>query len=121
MSGICSEQQQDLEKDKKERPYFAIPMFAKLVKFGADGVNDYSEFEKLFATPEFEKGRFDLLFPHGRRLVGNQTGELSEPARVGLRRYAILSGATLRKKIAFETGIPSPAKTVERGGRNGIS
>ena len=31
-----------------------------MVKFGADGVNDYSEFEKLFATPEFEK--VDLIY-----------------------------------------------------------
>ena len=50
---LLPEQQQDLEKDKKRTSIFRNSDVYKLVKFGADGVNDYSEFEKLFATPEF--------------------------------------------------------------------
>lgn len=48
------------EKDKKRTSIFRNSDVYKLVKFGADGVNDYSEFEKLFATPEFEK--VDLIY-----------------------------------------------------------
>ena len=57
---LFPEQQQDLEKDKKRTSIFRNSDVYKLVKFGADGVNDYSEFEKLFATPEFEK--VDLIY-----------------------------------------------------------
>ena len=48
------------DKDKKRTSIFRNSEVYKLVKFGADGVNDYSEFEKLFATPEFEK--VDLVY-----------------------------------------------------------
>lgn len=48
------------DKDKKRTSIFRNSEVYKLVKFGADGVNDYSEFEKLFATPEFEK--VDLIY-----------------------------------------------------------
>ena len=48
------------DKDKKRTSIFRDSEVYKLVKFGADGVNDYSEFEKLFATPEFEK--VDLVY-----------------------------------------------------------
>lgn len=48
------------DKDKKRTSIFRNSEVYKLVKFGADGLNDYSEFEKLFATPEFEK--VDLIY-----------------------------------------------------------
>lgn len=46
--------------DKKKTTIFRNSGVYKLVKFGADGVNDYSEFEKLFATPEFAP--VDLIY-----------------------------------------------------------
>ena len=54
------EQLEEVQNDKKRTSIFRNSDVYKLVKFGADGVNDYSEFEKLFATPEFEK--VDLIY-----------------------------------------------------------
>lgn len=48
------------DKDKKRTSIFRNSEVYKLVKFSPDGNNDYSEFEKLFATPEFEK--VDLVY-----------------------------------------------------------
>lgn len=48
------------EPDKKRTSIFRNSDVYKLVKFAPDGNNDYSEFEKLFATPEFE--RVDLVY-----------------------------------------------------------
>ena len=103
-------EQQDLEKDKKRTSIFRNSDVYKLVKFGADGVNDYSEFEKLFATPEFEK--VDLIYYFHTVADWSETKQGVKRTRTGwiatVRNF--IRGDIEKKKLHLKPEYQAPQK-----------
>lgn len=113
---LFPEQQQDLEKDKKRTSIFRNSDVYKLVKFGADGVNDYSEFEKLFATPEFEK--VDLIYYFHAVADWSETKQGVKRTRTGwiatVRNF--IRGDVEKKKFHLKPEYQAPQKRLDVGG-----
>lgn len=113
---LFPEQQQDLEKDKKRTSIFRNSDVYKLVKFGADGVNDYSEFEKLFATPEFEK--VDLIYYFHTVADWSETKQGVKRTRTGwiatVRNF--IRGDIEKKKLHLKPEYQAPQKRLDVGG-----
>lgn len=113
---LFPEQQQDLEKDKKRTSIFRNSDVYKLVKFGADGVNDYSEFEKLFATPEFEK--VDLVYYFHAVADWSETKQGVKRTRTGwiatVRNF--IRGDVEKKKLHLKPEYQAPQKRLDVGG-----
>lgn len=109
-------EQQDLEKDKKRTSIFRNSDVYKLVKFGADGVNDYSEFEKLFATPEFE--RVDLVYYFHAVADWSETKQGVKRTRTGwiatVRNF--IRGDVEKKKLHLKPEYQAPQKRLDVGG-----
>ena len=62
----------EVEKDERKKVnIFRNSDVYKLVKFGNDGINDYSAFEMLFNTPEFAP--VDLVYYFHAVLDGSET------------------------------------------------
>jgi predicted transcriptional regulator len=113
---LFPEQQQDLEKDKKRTSIFRNSDVYKLVKFGADGVNDYSEFEKLFATPEFEK--VDLIYYFHTVADWSETKQGVKRTRTGwiatVRNF--IRGDIEKKKLHLKPEYQAPQKRLNVAG-----
>ena len=113
---LFPEQQQDLEKDKKRPSIFRNSDVYKLVKFGADGVNDYSEFEKLFATPEFEK--VDLIYYFHTVADWSETKQGVKRTRTGwiatVRNF--IRGDIEKKKLHLKPEYQAPQKQLNVAG-----
>mgnify|MGYP001029278720 CR=1 FL=1 len=113
---LFPEQQQDLEKDKKRTSIFRNSDVYKLVKFGADGVNDYSEFEKLFATPEFEK--VDLIYYFHTVADWSETKQGVKRTRTGwiatVRNF--IRGDVEKKKLHLKPEYQAPQKRLNVAG-----
>lgn len=109
-------EQQDLEKDKKRTSIFRNSDVYKLVKFGADGVNDYSEFEKLFATAEFEK--VDLIYYFHTVADWSETKQGVKRTRTGwiatVRNF--IRGDIEKKKLHLKPEYQAPQKRLDVGG-----
>lgn len=109
-------EQQDLEKDKKRTSIFRNSDVYKLVKFGADGVNDYSEFEKLFATPEFEK--VDLIYYFHTVADWSETKQGVKRTRTGwiatVRNF--IRGDIEKKKLHLKSEYQAPQKQLNVAG-----
>lgn len=109
-------EQQDLEKDKKRTSIFRNSDVYKLVKFGADGVNDYSEFEKLFATPEFEK--VDLIYYFHTVADWSETKQGAKRTRTGwiatVRNF--IRGDIEKKKLHLKPEYQAPQKQLNVAG-----
>ena len=112
---LFPEQQQDLEKDKKKTSIFRNSDVYKLVKFGADGVNDYSEFEKLFATPEFEK--VDLIYYFHAVADWSEIKQGVKRTRTGwiatVRNF--IRGDVEKKKLHLKPEYQAPQKRLDVG------
>lgn len=109
-------EQQNLEKDKKRTSIFRNSDVYKLVKFGADGVNDYSEFEKLFATPEFEK--VDLIYYFHTVADWSETKQGVKRTRTGwiatVRNF--IRGDIDKKKLHLKSKYQAPQKQLNVAG-----
>lgn len=109
-------EQQNLEKDKKRTSIFRNSDVYKLVKFGADGVNDYSEFEKLFATPEFEK--VDLIYYFHTVADWSETKQGVKRTRTGwiatVRNF--IRGDIEKKKLHLKSKYQAPQKQLNVAG-----
>lgn len=109
-------EQQNLGKDKKRTSIFRNSDVYKLVKFGADGVNDYSEFEKLFATPEFEK--VDLIYYFHTVADWSETKQGVKRTRTGwiatVRNF--IRGDIEKKKLHLKSKYQAPQKQLNVAG-----
>lgn len=109
-------EQQDLEKDKKRTSIFRNSEVYKLVKFAPDGNNDYSEFEKLFATPEFEK--VDLVYYFHTVADWSETKQGVKRTRTGwiatVRNF--IRGDVEKKKLHLKPEYQAPQKRLDVGG-----
>ena len=109
-------ERQSLEKDKKRTSIFRNSDVYKLVKFGADGVNDYSEFEKLFATPEFEK--VDLIYYFHTVADWSETKQGVKRTRTGwiatVRNF--IRGDIEKKKLHLKSEYQAPQKQLNVAG-----
>lgn len=104
------------EPDKKRTSIFRNSDVYKLVKFGADGVNDYSEFEKLFATPEFEK--VNLIYYFHAVADWSETKRGVKRTRTGwiatVRNF--IRGDIEKKKLHLKPEYQAPQKRLDVGG-----
>lgn len=104
------------EPDKKRTSIFRNSDVYKLVKFAPDGNNDYSEFEKLFATPEFE--RVDLVYYFHTVADWSETKQGVKRTRTGwiatVRNF--IRGDVERKKLHLKPEYQAPQKRLDVGG-----
>lgn len=114
--GDLFQEQQDLEKDKKRTSIFRNSEVYKLVKFAPDGNNDYSEFEKLFATPEFEK--VDLVYYFHAVADWSEIKQGVKRTRTGwiatVRNF--IRGDIEKKKLHLKPEYQAPQKRLDVGG-----
>ena len=104
------------DKDKKRTSIFRNSEVYKLVKFAPDGNNDYSEFEKLFATPEFE--RVDLVYYFHTVADWSETKQGVKRTRTGwiatVRNF--IRGDVEKKKLHLKPEYQAPQKRLDVGG-----
>lgn len=104
------------DKDKKRTSIFRNSEVYKLVKFSPDGNNDYSEFEKLFATPEFEK--VDLIYYFHTVADWSETKQGVKRTRTGwiatVRNF--IRGDIEKKKLHLKPEYQAPQKRLDVGG-----
>ena len=113
---LFPDEQLEVQNDKKRTSIFRNSEVYKLVKFGADGVNDYSEFEKLFATPEFEK--VDLIYYFHTVADWSETKQGVKRTRTGwiatVRNF--IRGDIEKKKLHLKPEYQAPQKRLDVGG-----
>ena len=113
---LFPEEQKEVQNDKKRTSIFRNSDVYKLVKFGADGVNDYSEFEKLFATPEFEK--VDLIYYFHTVADWSETKQGVKRTRTGwiatVRNF--IRGDIEKKKLHLKPEYQAPQKQLNVAG-----
>lgn len=113
---LFPEQKEELEKDKKRTSIFRNSEVYKLVKFGADGINDYSEFEKLFVEAEFEK--VDLVYYFHTVADWSETKQGVKRTRTGwiatVRNF--IRGDMEKKKLHLKTEYKSPNQRLNVAG-----
>ena len=101
------------DKDKKRTSIFRNSEVYKLVKFTPDGNNDYSEFEKLFATPEFE--RVDLVYYFHAVADWSETKQGLKRTRTGwiatVRNF--IRGDVEKKKLHLKPEYQAPQKKLD--------
>lgn len=104
------------DKDKKRTSKFRNSEVYKLVKFTPDGNNDYSEFEKLFATPEFE--RVDLVYYFHAVADWSETKQGVKRTRTGwiatVRNF--IRGDVEKKKLHLKPEYQAPQKKLDVAG-----
>ena len=104
------------DKDKKRTSIFRNSEVYKLVKFSPDGNNDYSEFEKLFATPEFE--RVDLVCYFHTVADWSETKQGVKRTRTGwiatVRNF--IRGDVEKKKLHLKPEYQAPQKKLDVAG-----
>ena len=104
------------DKDKKRTSIFRNSEVYKLVKFSPDGNNDYSEFEKLFATPEFEC--VDLVYYFHAVADWSETKQGVKRTRTGwiatVRNF--IRGDIEKKKLHLKPEYQAPQKRLDVGG-----
>lgn len=104
------------DKDKKRTSIFRNSEVYKLVKFAPDGNNDYSEFEKLFATPEFE--RVDLVYYFHTVADWSETKQGVKRTRTGwiatVRNF--IRGDVEKKKMHLKPEYQAPQKKLDVAG-----
>lgn len=104
------------DKDKKRTSIFRNSEVYKLVKFTPDGNNDYSEFEKLFATPEFE--RVDLVYYFHAVADWSETKQGIKRTRTGwiatVRNF--IRGDAEKKKLHLKPEYQAPQKKLDVAG-----
>lgn len=104
------------DKDKKRMSIFRNSEVYKLVKFSPDGNNDYSEFEKLFATPEFE--RVDLVYYFHTVADWSETKQGVKRTRTGwiatVRNF--IRGDVEKKKLHLKPEYQAPQKKLDVAG-----
>lgn len=104
------------DKDKKRTSIFRNSEVYKLVKFAPDGNNDYSEFEKLFATPEFE--RVDLVYYFHTVADWSETKQGVKRTRTGwiatVRNF--IRGDVEKKKLHLKPEYQAPQKKLDVAG-----
>lgn len=104
------------DKDKKRTSIFRNSEVYKLVKFLPDGNNDYSEFEKLFATPEFKK--VDLVYYFHTVADWSETKQGVKRTRTGwiatVRNF--IRGDVEKKKLHLKPEYQAPQKRLDVGG-----
>lgn len=103
------------DKDKKRTSIFRNSEVYKLVKFMPGG-NDYSEFEKLFATPEFEK--VDLVYYFHTVADWSETKQGVKRTRTGwiatVRNF--IRGDVEKKKLHLKPEYQAQQKRLDVGG-----
>ena len=113
---LFPDEQLEVQNDKKRTSIFRNSDVYKLVKFGADGVNDYSEFEKLFATPEFEK--VDLIYYFHTVADWSETKQGVKRTRTGwiatVRNF--IRGDIEKKKLHLKPEYQAPQKRLNVAG-----
>ena len=104
------------DKDKKRTSIFRNSEVYKLVKFTPDGNNDYSEFEKLFATPEIE--RVDLVYYFHAVADWSETKQGVKRTRTGwiatVRNF--IRGDVEKKKLHLKPEYQAPQKKLDVAG-----
>lgn len=104
------------DKDKKRTSIFRNSEVYKLVKFAPDGNNDYSEFEKLFATPEFEQ--VDLVYYFHTVADWSETKQGVKRTRTGwiatVRNF--IRGDVEKKKLHLKPEYQAPQKKLDVAG-----
>lgn len=104
------------DKDKKRTSIFRNSEVYKLVKFTPDGNNDYSEFEKLFATPEFE--RVDLVYYFHAVADWSETKQGVKRTRTGwiatVRNF--IRGDVEKKNLHLKPEYQAPQKKLDVAG-----
>lgn len=104
------------DKDKKRTSIFRNSEVYKLVKFAPDGNNDYSEFEKLFATPEFE--RVDLVYYFHTVADWSEIKQGVKRTRTGwiatVRNF--IRGDVEKKKLHLKPEYQAPQKKLDVAG-----
>lgn len=104
------------DKDKKRTSIFRNSEVYKLVKFAPDGNNDYSEFEKLFVTPEFE--RVDLVYYFHTVADWSETKQGVKRTRTGwiatVRNF--IRGDVEKKKLHLKPEYQAPQKKLDVAG-----
>lgn len=104
------------DKDKKRTSIFRNSEVYKLVKFAPDGNNDYSEFEKLFSTPEFE--RVDLVYYFHTVADWSETKQGVKRTRTGwiatVRNF--IRGDVEKKKLHLKPEYQAPQKKLDVAG-----
>jgi hypothetical protein len=104
------------DKDKKRTSIFRNSEVYKLVKFAPDGNNDYSEFEKLFATSEFE--RVDLVYYFHTVADWSETKQGVKRTRTGwiatVRNF--IRGDVEKKKLHLKPEYQAPQKKLDVAG-----
>lgn len=104
------------DKDKKRTSIFRNSEVYKLVKFAPDGNNDYSDFEKLFATPEFE--RVDLVYYFHTVADWSETKQGVKRTRTGwiatVRNF--IRGDVEKKKLHLKPEYQAPQKKLDVAG-----
>ena len=113
---LFPDEQLEVQNDKKRTSIFRNSDVYKLVKFSPDGNNDYSEFEKLFATPEFE--RVDLVYYFHTVADWSETKQGVKRTRTGwiatVRNF--IRGDVEKKKLHLKPEYQAPQKRLDVGG-----
>ena len=105
------------EESKNKKTLFRNSDIYKLVQFDANGVGvDYSEFEKLFATPEFEK--VDLIYYFHTVADWSETKQGVKRTRTGwiatVRNF--IRGDIEKKKLHLKSKYQAPQKQLNVAG-----
>ena len=113
---LFPDEQLKVQNNKKKTTIFRNSEVYKLVKFGADGINDYSEFEKLFAGAEFEK--VDLVYYFHTVADWSETKQGIKRTRTGwiatVRNF--IRGDMEKKKLHLKTEYKSPNQRLNVAG-----
>lgn len=113
---LFPDEQLEVQNDKERTSVFRNSDVYKLVKSGADGVNDYSGFEKLFATPEFEK--VDLIYYFHTVADWSETRQGVKRTRTGwiatVRNF--IRGDIEKKKLHLKPEYQAPQKQLNVAG-----
>lgn len=104
------------ESDKKRTSIFRNSDVYKMVKFAPDGSGDYSAFEKLFATPEFET--VDLVYYFHTVADWSETKQGVKRTRTGwiatVRNF--IRGDVEKKKLHLKPEYQAPQKKLDVAG-----
>ena len=113
---LFPDEQLEVQNDKKRTSIFRNSEVYKLVKFAPDGNNDYSEFEKLFATSEFE--RVDLVYYFHTVADWSETKQGVKRTRTGwiatVRNF--IRGDIEKKKLHLKPEYQAPQKRLNVAG-----
>lgn len=113
---LFPDEQLEVQNSKKKTTIFRNSEVYKLVKFSPDGNNDYSEFEKLFATPEFQQ--VDLVYYFHSVADWSETKQGVKRTKTGwiatVRNF--IRGDVEKKKLHLKPEYQAPQKRLDVAG-----